>query len=206
MEIEIFVTAFITLFVIIDPIGLLPIFIAITSGYEYSQRRAIALRATFIALSLLLIFGLFGDHLLSAIGIGLPAFRIAGGLLLFLTAVEMLFERRQQRRAKRKDEIEQNDPSVFPLATPLMAGPGAMAAMILLIGETNGSLDQNLLIYLALLSVLLICLLGFLVGGFVEKMLGKTGVNVITRLLGMLLAALAVQFVVDGLRGLGALP
>ncbi|PJN94502.1 MarC family transcriptional regulator, partial [Amaricoccus sp. HAR-UPW-R2A-40] len=139
-----------------------------------------------------------------AVGIGIPAFRIAGGLLLFLTAVEMLFEKRQPRREKTMHEAEAlPDPTVFPLATPLIAGPGALATMILLVGQHPGDLGGQATVYLTMVAVLAICWLFFRLGGTIERLLGPTGINVVTRLLGMLLAALAVQFVLQGLRDFG---
>ncbi|MGR3493088.1 MAG: MarC family protein, partial [Shimia sp.] len=123
-------TAFATLFVVIDPIGLAPLFVALTVGMEPARRRAIALRACIIAIVLLTLFGLLGDSVLGFIGISMPAFRIAGGVLLFVTALDMLFERRTERREGQA--IDRPDPSVFPLALPLIAGPGAIATMILL--------------------------------------------------------------------------
>ncbi|MDH5797912.1 MAG: MarC family protein, partial [Paracoccaceae bacterium] len=129
-----------------------------------------------------------------------PAFRIAGGILLFLTALDMLFERRSQRR--QGQSATQNDPSVFPLATPLIGGPGAIATMILLTGQSQG-MTELLLIHLVLLAVLTVVLVMFLAGTLLERVLGDTGINVISRLLGMLLAALSVQFVLDGLHTFG---
>jgi len=136
-----YITAFVTLFVIIDPIGLAPVFIALTLGESHRARLRIAFRALIIAAVLLTLFGIFGDKILAGIGISMPAFRIAGGVLLFLTALDMLFERRTKRREAQGEEHEadpETDPSVFPLATPLLAGPGAMATMILLAGREGG--------------------------------------------------------------------
>lgn len=202
---DIYITAFVTLFVIIDPIGLLPLFVALTQGMDAKARRGIAFRAVLIAMFLLFAFGLVGETMLEFIGIGLPAFRIAGGLLLFLTAVEMLFEKRSQRREKQAENDVRPDPSVFPLATPLIAGPGAMATMVLLSGSGDASWETTAAVSIAMITIMLITIILFSFGGALERMLGQTGVNVITRLFGMLLAALAVQFVVDGLRGLGVL-
>ncbi len=202
---DVFITAFVTLFLIIDPIGLLPMFIALTSGSSKAERRGIALRSTGVAFFLLALFALVGEKLLTAVGIGMPAFRIAGGLLLFLTAVDMLFEKRSARRDKQTEEAEKVDPSVFPLATPLIAGPGSIAATILLAGQNDHHINAIMITVAAVICVLIVAIVLFLMSGVLEKLLGKTGINVITRLLGMLLAALAVQFVVDGLRGLGAL-
>jgi len=192
-----FITSFITLFVIIDPIGLSPMFVALTKGEDATHRRGIAIRATIIAGILLVLFGLFGEAVLGFAGISMPAFRIAGGILLFLTALDMLFERRSKRRKGQANS--ENDPSVFPLATPLIAGPGSIATMILLTGEAEGDWALIGMVMLVLMAVLLLVLLAFLSAGLLERALGTTGTNVVSRLLGMLLAALSVQFVVDGI-------
>jgi multiple antibiotic resistance protein len=200
------ITAFVTLFVIIDPIGLAPIFVALTAGIPQKQRRAIALRAVLIAFGLIALFGFFGQALLNAVGIGMPAFRISGGILLFLIAVEMLFERRQERREKQADaDTSATDPSVFPLALPLLAGPGALATIILLMENNRGDLATQVSLLGVAASVLLIAYILFVSASLIERILGQTGVNVVTRLLGVLLAALSVQFVLDGLRDLGVL-
>ena len=202
---DFYITTFVALFVIIDPIGLLPMFIAITQGNTKLERRGIALRAIIIAAVVLTIFGQVGEVLLELIGIGMPAFRISGGLLLFLTAVEMLFDKRGPRREKQSEETENRpDPSVFPLATPLIAGPGSMTTMILFSGTAAPAGNAGLLVIAAMVSVLIIALILFLTASAIERMLGASGINILTRLFGMLLAALSVQFVVDGLKGLGA--
>ncbi|WP_135449114.1 MULTISPECIES: MarC family protein [Tabrizicola] len=196
------ITAFATLFVVIDPPGLVPLFIALTRGMAPDQRRAMARRACLIAAFLLLIFGLAGEAILAFVGISMPAFRIAGGILLFLTALDMLFERRTQRREGQQAEPD-HDPSVFPLATPLIAGPGAIATMILLVGQAGPDWTGTLWV-LGLMLVMMAVTFAFLLASPpLERMLGRTGTIVITRLLGMLLAALSVQFVIDGVRGTG---
>jgi multiple antibiotic resistance protein len=199
---DLYITSFVTLVLVIDPIGLLPIFISLTHG-RGSARFGIALRACLIGITILASFGLVGEKRLDFIGIGLPAFRLSGGLLVFLIAVEMLFNKRSQRREEQSEEAPADDPSVFPLATPLIAGPGAMAAMILLGSEMRDDPSTTLVVMAAMLTVVTLAFLGFLSGGAVERLLRKTGINVISRLMGMLLAALSVQFVVDGLKGLG---
>ncbi len=201
---EFYITAFVTLFLVIDPIGLLPMFISLTQG-QGGSRFGIAFRACLIGAVILAVFGFVGDRLLGFIGIGLPAFRISGGLLLFLIAVEMLFNKRSQRREEQSEDKSSDDPSVFPLATPLIAGPGAMASMILLSSGMEDDPQATMVVMGAMVSVLFLVFIGFLSGGLVERILGKTGINVFTRLMGMLLAALSVQFVVDGLRGLGVI-
>lgn len=198
MSIETFGAAFVTLFVIIDPIGLVPLFAALTRDMDAVERRRTAVRAVAIATALLALFGLAGQPLLNTVGITIPAFRIAGGLLLFLTAVDMLFEKRTERRERRARDT-QDDPSVFPLAMPLIAGPGALATMILLAGQSGDDALRLLEVHLAMFAVLSLTLVLLLAGGAIGSALGQTGITVVTRLLGMLLAALAVQFVLDGL-------
>ena len=197
------ISAFVTLFVVIDPIGLAPLFVALTQGMPPSARNRIAVRACLLSLGLLAVFAAFGEAVLGFIGISMPAFRIAGGILLFLTALDMLFERRTKRREDQSEgDTPSDDPSVFPLAIPLIAGPGAIASVILLTGQAPGLLGFSVVLGIAS-SVLVIVLLLFLAAGMLERGLGKTGILVITRLLGMLLAALSVQFVLDGLRAYG---
>jgi len=198
-----FVTAFATLFVVIDPIGLVTLFIALTRGMDPAHRQRMALRSTGIAFCILLAFGLLGDALLGFVGISLPAFRISGGILLFLTALDMLFERRTQRREGAQVEPA-HDPSVFPLATPLIAGPGAIATMILLMGHA-GDWPSRLGVLALMAGMMAATFLFFLAATPIERMMGRTGTIVITRLLGMLLAALSVQFVIDGVKGAGLL-
>ena len=206
MDPTFYLTVFATLFVIIDPIGLTPIFVALTQGQPAAQRRAVALRSLLIAAFVLTLFALLGEAVLGFVGISMAAFRISGGLLLFLTALEMLFERRTKRREDQAEEEPHPDPSVFPLATPLIAGPGSIATMILLTGESSADWGQIAVIILIMLGVLAMTMLFFLTSGLLERALGRTGINVVTRLLGMLLAALSVQFVLDGLRDFGVVP
>jgi multiple antibiotic resistance protein len=161
-----------------------------------------AQRACLIAGILLLLFGLAGEAILSFIGISMPAFRIAGGILLFLTALDMLFERRTQRREGQHADPD-HDPSVFPLATPLIAGPGAIASVILLVGQAGPTWGGTLSVLALMLLMIFVTFLFLLASPPLERMLGRTGTIVITRLLGMLLAALSVQFVIDGVRGTG---
>lgn len=200
MDIAVLITAFFTLFVIIDPIGLTPMFVALTQGMTRSERRAIALRSCATAFAILTAFAIGGEAVLGFVGISMAAFRVAGGVLLFITALDMLFERRSKRREDQADE--RPDPSVFPLAIPLIAGPGSIATVILLAGQQPGIFGLVGVIG-TVLAVLLVAAVFFLASGFLERALGKTGINVATRLLGMLLAALAVQFVLDGLRDFG---
>ncbi len=200
-----FLSAFATLFVMIDPVGVAPLFATLTQGAKLRRRAAIALRGVAIGGALLILFGLLGDAVLNAVGISLPAFRIAGGLMLFLLAVDMLFEKRSERRKQTTDaEAEAPDPSVFPLATPLIAGPGALTAMILLAGEAGRVEGGAFALNGALAAVLVITFLMLLATELIERALGATGIKALTRLFGMLLGALAVQFVLDGVRAFAA--
>lgn len=201
MDPAVFITAFATLFVVIDPIGLTPVFIALTAGSDARHRRGVALRACLIAFGILTLFAFLGEAVLGFIGISMPAFRIAGGILLFITALDMLFERRSKRRGDKAEE-EQPDPSVFPIAIPLIAGPGAIATMILLAGQTQSAAEMAGILGV-MAAVLVIGLVLFLMANVIERALGQIGIVVVTRLLGMLLAALSVQFVLDGLRDFG---
>ncbi|WP_424929357.1 MarC family protein [Amaricoccus tamworthensis] len=204
MTIETLLTTFVTLFVIIDPIGLAPLFVSLTRGMDAKSRGSVALRAIGISFFLLALFGIVGEKLLDAIGIGIPAFRISGGMLLFLISVDMLFEKRSERREKRSEEALP-DPSVFPLAMPLVAGPGALATMILLNSQNTGNIAGQVGVMLTMAAVLLVTYVFFRLGGTIEKLLGHTGIVVVTRLLGMVLAAMSVQFVLNGLTDLGVL-
>lgn len=203
MDTAALITSFVTLFVIIDPIGLMPLFVALTQGMDSATRRSIAIRACLTSFAILALFAFLGEAVLGFVGISMPAFRIAGGVLLFLTALDMLFERRTKRREDRTEEDDHPDPSVFPLAIPLIAGPGSIATVILLSGQLGDGLTGAMLVLGVAIAVLVVVLGFFLSAGILERALGKTGVNVATRLLGMLLAALAVQFILEGLRNFG---
>ncbi|MEP5151905.1 MarC family protein [Planktotalea sp.] len=201
-----FITSFVTLFVIIDPIGLTPLFVALTQGMSVKQRRAIAIRATLVSAGILAMFTFFGEALLGFIGISMAAFKIAGGILLLLTALDMLFERRSKRREGQAEEEELvDDPSVFPLAIPLIAGPGSIATVILLAGAEPGFTGLGLALAVMVLT-LIVTFIFFEAATPLERLLGKTGINVVSRLLGMLLAALAVQFMLNGLLDFGLFP
>ena len=201
--IELFVSAFITLFVVIDPPGCAPIYASMTTEANAQQRRSMAIRAVVVAGGILLVFALFGEALLSALHIELNSFRIAGGIMLFLIALDMVFEKRTERREQRAQKVietpEIEDVSIFPMAMPMIAGPGSIASVMLLVSQNEG-LDRALTILAALLAVLLLTLLALLTAGPLMKLLGSKAEAVITRLLGVLLAALAAQFVIDGLR------
>lgn len=201
-------SALVTLLVTLDPPALAPIFVSLTRGMTAQERRRVAIRACLIAFAIMAFFGLGGDIVLKALGVGLPAFRIAGGLLLFWIAFEMVFERRNNRKAQTADvaitEDHIRNVAAFPLAIPLMAGPGAITAMILLAGRADGD-PARLGALLALLALgILACLVVFLTAERVSRLLGITGNVVLTRLLGVILAALAVQFVIDGIKAVAA--
>ncbi|MEQ8745039.1 MarC family protein [Parasphingorhabdus sp.] len=200
--IELFISAFITFFVVIDPPGCAPIYASLTSSVPERDRRVMAVRAVFVAALILLIFALFGEQMLGALGISLDSFRIAGGIMLFLIALEMVFEKRTERREDRAQEIieqpEIEDVSIFPMAMPMIAGPGSIAAVMLLTSQHDG-IDNALVILGALGSVLFLTLIGLIAAGPLMRILGHKVEAVITRVLGVLLGALAVQFVVDGL-------
>ncbi len=200
---ELFFSAFITLFVVIDPPGCAPIYAGLTKGATQAQRTSMAIRASVIASTILLFFALLGEELLDALHIDLDSFRIAGGLMLFFIAFEMVFEKRQQRREERADKVTADkveDVSVFPMAMPMLAGPGAIAAIMLLMNEADTPTD-TLVVLGALGAVLLITALALVAAGPIIKLLGDRVEAVITRLLGVLLAALAAQYVIDGLKG-----
>ena len=201
---ELFVSAFITLFVVIDPPGCAPIYAGLTKAASAAQARTMAIRACFIAAIILLIFALFGEQLLAALHIQLDSFRIAGGLMLFWIAFEMVFEKRTQRREERAEKIaatpEVEDVSVFPMAMPMLAGPGAIAAIMLLMNNAAGT-EEAMVVLGALGAVLLLTMLALIAAGPLIRLLGDRVEAVITRLLGVLLAALAAQYVIDGLKG-----
>lgn len=200
---DLFISAFITFFVVIDPPGCAPIYASLTKGASAAQRRSMAIRASLIAAMILLVFALFGEKLLAALHIELNSFRIAGGVMLFLIAIDMVFEKRTERREERAAKIietpEIEDVSVFPMAMPMIAGPGSIASVMLMMSQNEGT-DRSLVILGALSAVLLLTLLALLAAGPIMRVLGAQAEAVITRLLGVLLGALAAQFVIDGLR------
>jgi multiple antibiotic resistance protein len=203
MPFEFLISALVTLLVVVDPIGLVPSYLAVTHGLPKRARRSVAIRAAIIAAAILAGSALIGDWLLRTLSIGLPAFRIAGGLLLFSIASEMVFGVRIERQSRQaEDAIEEHVRNVaaFPLAIPLMAGPGAITATVLLAGRSDGD-PVRLAVLLAVIAFIsALCAAVFLLGANIGRLLGVTGNIVLSRLLGVLLAALAVQFVVDGVR------
>jgi multiple antibiotic resistance protein len=210
-----FLSAFVTFFVVIDPAGCAPIFAGLTKGASMAHRRAMAVRSTGVAAVILLLFALFGEDLLRTLGISLAAFRIAGGIMLFLIALEMVFEKRTQRREERADEItrkaaaearplEEEDISVFPMAIPMIAGPGSIATAMLLTSRAEGWIEGGIVLG-ALAATLLLTLLSLLAAAPMMRVLGDKVEAMVTRVLGVILAALAAQFVVDGIKASFAL-
>lgn len=211
MILDIFIPAFVTLLVAIDPPGCVPIFASLTAGTSRAHQKTMAIRSVLIAALLLLAFAFVGDPLLAALGISMDAFRTAGGILLFMIALDMVFEKRTERRESRAERVakeaedkhhplEEEDISVFPMAMPMLAGPGSIASIVLLMSRADGSWEAQAAVLAAMLAVLVITFLGLLAAGPLLKMMGKTVSAVITRLLGVILAALAAQFVFDGIK------
>jgi multiple antibiotic resistance protein len=197
------ISALVTLFVVVDPIGLAPTFLAVTEGLPRRAKWSVALRASIIAGAILIGVALLGDWLFRTLGISLPAFRIAGGLLLFAIAFVMVFGIRMRRESQAAEEaVEEHVRNVaaFPLAIPLLAGPGAITAVVLLAGRAAGNLLLTGLVLGVVVVVALSCFVAFILAGRISRLLGMTGNIVLSRLLGVLLAALAVQYVVDGIR------
>jgi len=201
--VETLVTAFVTLFVVIDPLGIAPIFASITPKDTASQRRKIAVKGVTIAAIILVAFALGGQALLTAMGIGLPAFQIAGGLLLLLLSIDMVMVRhsglRETTPGEAEEGVQRADVSVFPLAIPLIAGPGTLTSIVLLMGGLGQDLVMQALILAVMLAVLVITLVCLLATGRLVRLLGQTGINVVTRVFGVIIAALSVQFILDGL-------
>ncbi|WP_201861000.1 MarC family protein [Microvirga soli] len=198
--------ALVTMLVTLDPPALAPIFVSLTRGMNAAERRRVAVRASLIAFGILAFFGLGGEVLLRLLGVGIPAFRISGGLLLFWIAFEMVFERRNERKQHTADiaitEDHIRNVAAFPLAIPLMAGPGAITAVILLAGRADGNIAYLSALLILIALGILICLVVFSAADRVSRWLGVTGNVVLTRLLGVILAGLAVQFIIDGVLAL----
>lgn len=208
------IPAFVTLFIIIDPIGLVPIFLALTADASDEHRRRMAFHGCAIGFAILLLFALAGDKLLGTMGISMPAFRLAGGVLLFLIALEMVFEKRTKRRNERAEELHTDDDpdatskslevnediAAFPLAIPFVAGPGAIATVILLMGQHEGDIAWQAGFVGAMALVVLATLAMFLASAKLAHRIPPAMIAVTTRILGILLAALSIQFVIDGIR------
>lgn len=206
MTFEYIMSIFVTLMVIIDPLGIVAIFVSLTSGMTRVQKRKVAIRSALIAMGVLSVFSLVGDTIISLLSISLPAFRTAGGLMLLWIGFEMVFEKREERksnaaeRAVTDDQV--NDVAAFPLAIPLMAGPGAITATMLIAAKTDGDWMQLGALIAIIALVLSLCIVVFVLSTPIDKFLGTTGRIVLSRLLGVILSALAVQFIADGVAGL----
>lgn len=196
---------FLTMLVVMDPIGLAPIFIGLAGHRPVFERRRMASKATLVAGGIILIFGLFGQELLRHLGISLSAFRIAGGVLLFMIALDMVFARASGSKETPEEEQEaheRNDISVFPLAIPLIAGPGTLASIMIQANTAHGNPVLLTLVFLVTGVVLFLCYLALRLSGQIARVIGVTGVHVVTRVLGVLLGALAVQYIADGVLAL----
>ena len=204
---EMALKSFLTLFVVMDPVGLVPMYVGLSEGFSSEAHRRVARRAVVVGGAILLSFALFGSWLLGHLGITLAAFQVAGGLLLLKIAIDMVFAQRDRStEAEAEESEEREDISVFPLAIPFIAGPGAMASVMILCGEAGQSHSFGLGIVLACMAVVLaMAYFALRVSSPLSSLLGQTGINVITRILGVLLAALAIQYIGDGVVGFGAL-
>ncbi len=200
MDIEFVKTAFLTMFVAVDPPGLATIFLSLTVHLSKAQRKSVAARAVVIAWCILVASALGGRDFLGMLGVSIPAFRIAGGLLLFSIAAEMVFERREQRRSNSAELAvnEHKSLAAFPLAMPLMAGPGAITATILQASHAQGSMLNIVALVGVLTAVIGSCFISFMLAGHIDKLLGISGRMILAKLLGVLLAAIAVQTIGDG--------
>jgi multiple antibiotic resistance protein len=201
--IELFLSALVTFFVVIDPPGCAPIYAGLTNGATPAHRRSMAIRAVVVAAIILFVFAAVGEAMLKALGVSLSAFRIAGGIMLFLIALEMVFEKRTERREDRAAKVAQSpeveDVSIFPMAMPMIAGPGSIASVMLMMSRNHG-LEKVAVVLAALATILALTLVALLAAGPLMRLLGARIEAVITRILGVLLGALAVQFVIDGIR------
>ncbi|MBN8809437.1 MAG: MarC family protein [Sphingomonas sp.] len=201
--IELFLSALVTFFIVIDPPGCAPIYAGLTKGASPVHRRTMAVRAVVVAAIILFVFAAVGEGILKALGVSLSAFRIAGGIMLFLIALEMVFEKRTERREDRAAKVaatpEVEDVSIFPMAMPMIAGPGSIASVMLMMSRNHG-IERVAVVLAALATILALTLVALLAAGPLMKLLGARIEAVITRILGVLLGALAVQFVIDGIR------
>jgi len=201
--IELYLSALVTFFVVIDPPGCAPIYAGLTHGATPAHRRSMAIRAVVVAAIILFVFAAVGEAMLKALGVSLAAFRIAGGIMLFLIALEMVFEKRTERREDRAAKVAQSpeveDVSIFPMAMPMIAGPGSIASVMLMMSRNHG-FEKVAVVLAALATILALTLAALLAAGPLMRLLGARIEAVITRILGVLLGALAVQFVIDGIR------
>ena len=210
LDLGLLTASLVTFFVVIDPIGVAPIFAGLTDGSTPQHKRTMAIKSVIIATGVLFGFAFLGEWLLGALHVSLDAFRAAGGVLLFMLALDMIFEKRTERREERADALNEADEtipgtnvdiSVFPMAIPMLAGPGAIASIMLFMSEAEGSLAGQLMVFAGMGANLLLCLVLFLAIGPIMKILGDTLAAMITRILGVILAALAAQFIFDGIQG-----
>lgn len=203
--IELALSTFVTLFVVLDPPGIGPVFAALSEGETEDYKRRLALRGTLTATAILIGFAFVGEWILRMLGVTIDSFRIAGGLFLFLIAVDMLFAHETGLRRTTPDEtqeaIRRHDISIFPIAIPLIAGPGAMTSVVLLMQQTNGYIYRQAVVLLILVLVMMLVWGALAMSVRLSRMMGVTGTNVITRVLGVILGALAVQYIIDGLLG-----
>lgn len=213
LDLALLSSAFVTFFVVIDVPGVAPIFAGLTDGASAAHRMKMAIKSVVIATAVLVGFAFGGEWLLSAMHISLDAFRAAGGVLLFLIALDMIFEKRTKRREERAEKLadgtdhpQHEDISVFPMAIPMIAGPGAIASIMLFMSQAAGSVGAQVSVLIGLGANLVICLIVFLLIGPVMKLMGETIAAMITRILGVILAALAAQFIFDGIRGALLMP
>jgi multiple antibiotic resistance protein len=200
--IALFVSAFVTFFVVIDPPGCAPIFASLTAGTPAAHRRAMAIRSVIVASSILFAFALAGKPFLQSLGVGLPAFRVAGGIMLFLIALDMVFEKRTERRENRAEEVKASDLddiSIFPMGIPMIAGPGSIASAMLLCSRVDNWAERGVVLS-ALAAILLLTMGSLLLAGPLMTLIGHRLEAMVTRVLGVILAALAAQFVIDGVK------
>jgi|SRR5579863_2456975 len=193
-------TAFATAITIIDPIGMVPLTVTTTGNCDIARRRRVVDQAVIVAAVVMLVMGIIGPAVLDYLGITLPAFGIAGGILLFLIAIDMLFARPVSARSTKEEErVSGDNPAIFPLAIPMIAGPGTLATVMLLVNLSRGDWSRYAMVFLAYAAALLITWLCMRGAARYMHRIGTTGIHVVTRLLGIILAALAVQFVINGL-------
>lgn len=200
---DVLLNALVVFFVVIDPVGMVPVFIGLTLDFDARTKRRIAVRGCLIAFAIIVFFAYFGEVVLQALSIEMPAFRIAGGALLFWIAFEMLFEKRTERKAKTageaRTEEEARHIAVFPLAIPLMAGPGAITTIMLMMDRYGDDMTGQATVISAAALVLVGSAVLFMASGWVQKALGQTIIHTVSRVLGIVLAALATQTVISGI-------
>ena len=196
---EIFLQYFVLYFVVIDPIGTTPLFLVVTKGLNAKDKNKVAFEGVLIATIVLLFFAFFGNYVLKYLGISFPAFTIAGGVILFLIALEMLFDIRSERKKKaindKRDKI-----SIFPIAIPLLAGPAAITSVILTISQAEGSYSLLIINIICLISVMLVSFIILRVFTKFQKFINEKIINIFSRVIGIILAALSIQYILDGIK------